>query len=100
VAPPRVLVASFPHNPTTMCVDLEFMAQLVEFVRERDMLVVHDFAYADLGSTGTSRRRSCKCRGRRTSRFELYTLTKSFSMAGWRMASSSATPKSSPRSRG
>src|SRR5256885_10274551 len=36
---PRVVVASFPHNPTTMCVDLDFMTRLVQLVRERDMLV-------------------------------------------------------------
>src|SRR5256885_9184665 len=36
---PRVVVASFPHNPTTACVDLDFMTRLVQLVRERDMLV-------------------------------------------------------------
>ena len=49
---PRVIVTSFPHNPTTACVDLEFMTRLVEFARERDIIVVHDFAYADLGFDG------------------------------------------------
>ena len=49
---PRVIVTSFPHNPTTACVDLAFMEELVEFARERDIVVVHDFAYADLGFDG------------------------------------------------
>jgi alanine-synthesizing transaminase len=82
---PRVVVASFPHNPTTMCVDLEFMAQLVEFVRERDMLVVHDFAYADLGFDGHEPPSILQVPGAKDVAVELYTLTKSFSMAGWRM---------------
>jgi alanine-synthesizing transaminase len=82
---PRVLVASFPHNPTTMCVDLEFMARLVEFVRERDMLVVHDFAYADLGFDGHDPPSILQVPGAKEVAVELYTLTKSFSMAGWRM---------------
>jgi alanine-synthesizing transaminase len=46
---PRALVLSFPHNPTTEIVDLDFMQGVVDFAREREVLVVHDFAYADLG---------------------------------------------------
>src|SRR5437868_9416005 len=46
---PRVILVSFPHNPTTATVDLAFMRQLVDFAREREVLLVHDFAYADLG---------------------------------------------------
>ena len=49
---PRVLVTSFPHNPTTACVDYAFMEQLVAFARERNIIIVHDFAYADLGFDG------------------------------------------------
>jgi alanine-synthesizing transaminase len=81
---PRVVVASFPHNPTTMCVDLDFMTKLVEFVRERDMLVVHDFAYADLGFDHDPPS-ILQVPGAKEVAVELYTLTKSFSMAGWRM---------------
>ena len=49
---PRVIVLSFPHNPTTSCVDLAFMQRVVDFCRERDMIVVHDFAYADITFDG------------------------------------------------
>ena len=49
---PRVLVVSFPHNPTGATVDLPFMQRVVDFCRERDMIVVHDFAYADVGFDG------------------------------------------------
>ena len=49
---PRVIVLSFPHNPTTACVDLEFMQRMVDFAREHEVLLVHDFAYADLGFDG------------------------------------------------
>ena len=49
---PRVIVCSFPHNPTTACVDLAFMERLVAFAREHSIIVVHDFAYADLGFDG------------------------------------------------
>ena len=46
---PKVILLSFPHNPTTTCVDLDFMQQVVDFAKENDVLLVHDFAYADLG---------------------------------------------------
>ncbi|MDA8149015.1 MAG: aminotransferase class I/II-fold pyridoxal phosphate-dependent enzyme, partial [Actinomycetota bacterium] len=49
---PRVIVLSFPHNPTTECVDLEWMTRIVAFAREHDIVLVHDFAYADIGFDG------------------------------------------------
>ncbi len=81
---PRVLVTSFPHNPTTMCVDLEFMADVVQFAREREMVVVHDFAYADLGFDGHVPPSILQVPGAKDVAVEIYSLTKSFSMAGWR----------------
>src|SRR5919201_3733887 len=41
---PRVVIASFPHNPTTTVVDGTFWQRLVDFARERSLLLVHDFA--------------------------------------------------------
>ena len=49
---PRVIVVSFPHNPTTTCVDLDFFQGLVDFAREQEVVVVHDNAYAELGFDG------------------------------------------------
>ena len=46
---PRVVLLSFPHNPTTATVDLDFMQRVVDLAREREFVVVHDFAYAELG---------------------------------------------------
>jgi len=81
---PRVLVTSFPHNPTTMCVDLDFMQDVVDFCRERDMVVVHDFAYADLGFDGYEPPSILQVPGAKEVAVEIYSMTKSFSMAGWR----------------
>jgi alanine-synthesizing transaminase len=80
-----VIVLSFPHNPTTACVDLDFMTRVVEFARERDVLLVHDFAYADLGFDGYDPPSILQVPGATDVAVELYTLTKSFSMAGWRV---------------
>jgi alanine-synthesizing transaminase len=83
---PRVIVLSFPHNPTTTCVDLDFMRRMVDFAREHEVLVVHDFAYADLGFDGYEPPSILQVPDASDVAVELYTLTKSFSMAGWRMA--------------
>ena len=83
---PRVLLASFPHNPTTACVELPDMQRLVDFAREREMVLVHDFAYADLAFDGYRPPSIFECDGAREVAVELYSLTKGFSLAGWRVA--------------
>jgi alanine-synthesizing transaminase len=49
---PKMLLISFPHNPTTTCVDLDFFREIVALAREHGTMIVHDFAYADLGFDG------------------------------------------------
>ncbi len=83
---PKVLVISFPHNPTGSVVDLPFMQRVVDFCREREMVVVHDFAYADLGFDGYDPVSILQADGAKECAVELYSMTKSFSMAGWRCA--------------
>ena len=82
---PRVVVLSFPHNPTTGVVDLEFMQRAVDFAREREVVLVHDFAYADIGFDGYEPPSILQAEGAQEVAVELYSMTKSFSMAGWRM---------------
>ncbi|NNN19041.1 MAG: aminotransferase class I/II-fold pyridoxal phosphate-dependent enzyme [Acidimicrobiaceae bacterium] len=83
---PRVIVISFPHNPTTTSVDLEWMTKIVEFAREREVTVVHDFAYSDTAFDGYKPPSVLQVPGAKEVAVELYTLTKSYSMAGWRSA--------------
>ncbi len=83
---PKVIVCSFPHNPTTACVDLDFFQELVDFAREKDVIVVHDNAYAELGFDGWDPPSILQADGAKECAVELYSMTKSFSMAGWRMA--------------
>ena len=83
---PRVLVLSFPHNPTGAVVDLPFMQRVVDFCREREMIAVHDFAYADVGFDGYRPPSILQAEGAKECAVELYSMTKSFSMAGWRCA--------------
>ncbi|MET0143496.1 MAG: aminotransferase class I/II-fold pyridoxal phosphate-dependent enzyme [Ilumatobacteraceae bacterium] len=83
---PRVLVLSFPHNPTGAVVELPFMQRVVDFCRERNMIAVHDFAYADVGFDGYRPPSILQAEGAKECAVELYSMTKSFSMAGWRCA--------------
>ncbi|MFL6191370.1 MAG: aminotransferase class I/II-fold pyridoxal phosphate-dependent enzyme [Actinomycetes bacterium] len=83
---PRVIVLSFPHNPTTTCVDLAFMQRMVDFALENEVLLVHDNAYAELGFDGFRPPSILQAEGAKQCAVELYSMTKAFSMAGWRMA--------------
>ena len=83
---PRVLVVSFPHNPTTTCVDLDFFQRLVDLAKEKQIVIVHDNAYADLGYDGYQPPSILQAEGAKDVAVELYSMTKSFSMAGWRVA--------------
>ncbi len=83
---PRVAILSFPHNPTTACIDLAAMTRLVDWAREREVILVHDFAYSDTAFDGYRPPSVLEVPGAKETALELYTLTKSFSMAGWRVA--------------
>src|SRR5688500_11930468 len=83
---PRVVVLSFPHNPTTACVELEDLQRLVDWAREREVVLVHDFAYAETAFDGWLPPSILQCDGAKECAVELYSMTKSFSMAGWRVA--------------
>ncbi len=83
---PRVLVVSFPHNPTGACVDAGFMQRVVDFCRRHEMIVVHDFAYSDIGFDGYDPPSILQAEGAKECAVEFYSMTKSFSMAGWRVA--------------
>jgi alanine-synthesizing transaminase len=83
---PRLIITSFPHNPTTTCVDMSFFEQLVAFAKEHDMVVVHDFAYADLTFDEYQAPSFLQVPGAKDVGVEIFSMSKSFSMAGWRIA--------------
>ena len=83
---PRLIITSFPHNPTTTCVDLGFFEQLVAFAKEHELFVVHDFAYADLCFDGYEAPSLLQVPGAKDVGVEIYSMSKSFSMPGWRIA--------------
>ncbi|NNJ47780.1 MAG: aminotransferase class I/II-fold pyridoxal phosphate-dependent enzyme [Acidimicrobiia bacterium] len=82
---PRVILTSFPHNPTTAVVELEFFERLVAFAKENDVFLVNDFAYADVHYDGYVPPSLLEVPGAKDVGVELYTMTKGHSMAGWRV---------------
>jgi alanine-synthesizing transaminase len=82
---PKMLIVSFPHNPTTAVVDRTFFGKIVDFCREHDMIVIHDFAYADLVFDGYTPPSFLQIPGAKDIGVEFFTLSKSYSMPGWRV---------------
>ena len=82
---PREIIVSFTHNPTTKIVDLGFFERLVAFAHEHEVVLVHDFAYADISFDGYRPPSLLEVDGARDVGVELYSLTKGHSMAGWRV---------------
>ncbi len=83
--PPKMLLISFPHNPTTTCVDLAFLTEIVELARHHGTLIVHDFAYADFGFDGYMPPSILQVPGAKEVAVEIYSMSKSFDMPGWRV---------------
>lgn len=83
--PPKVILISFPHNPTTLCVDLDFMREIVALARQHGSYIIHDFAYAELGFDGYRPPSILQVEGAADHAVEIYSMTKSYNMAGWRV---------------
>jgi alanine-synthesizing transaminase len=82
---PKMLIISFPHNPTTAVVDLDFFRKIVDFAKEHQLLVVHDLAYADLTFDGYQAPSFLQAPGAKDVGVEFFSMSKSYSMAGWRV---------------
>jgi len=82
---PKLLLISFPHNPTTTCVDLDFFREIVRLAREHGTMIIHDFAYADLGFDGYKPPSILQVEGAKDVAVEIFSMSKSYNMAGWRV---------------
>jgi len=82
---PKMLLISFPHNPTTTCVDLDFFRQIIRLAQEHGTMVVHDFAYADLCFDGYKAPSILQVEGAKEVAVEIFSMSKSYNMAGWRV---------------
>lgn len=82
---PKMLIISYPHNPTTAVVDRSFFEKIVDFCRDHDMIVIHDFAYADLVFDNYTPPSFLQIPGAKEIGVEFFSLSKSYSMPGWRV---------------
>ena len=90
---PKMLVLSFPANPTTQCVDLEFFEKVVDIAREHHIWVLHDLAYAEIVFDGYRAPSVLQVPGAKDIAVEFYSLSKSYNMPGWRVGFACGNPK-------
>ena len=90
---PRVIIVSFPHNPTGHCVELPFFERLVGFAQEHEIVIVHDFAYADIVFDGYRAPSILQVPGAKEVAVEFVSLSKAYSMAGWRIGFAAGNPE-------
>jgi alanine-synthesizing transaminase len=81
----KVLLVSFPHNPTTLTVDQSFYDALVDLASKYNFLIINDFAYSDIYFNENKPPSLLSSDKNLDYSVELYSLTKGYSMAGWRV---------------
>jgi alanine-synthesizing transaminase len=82
---PKMLVLNFPTNPTTVCVDLDYFAEIVALAKKYKFWIIHDFAYADLVFSTSGHPSILQVPGAKDVAVETYSMSKSFNMPGWRI---------------
>ncbi len=91
--PPKVILISFPHNPTTQCVDLDFFKAIVALAARHGTWIIHDFAYADICFDDYKAPSILEVDGAKEIAVEIFSLSKSYNMAGWRVGFCLGNPK-------
>ncbi len=82
---PKMIIVNFPSNPTTKCVDINFLKELVRIAKKYNIYLVHDIAYADIVFDGYKAPSILQVDGAKDIAVEFYTLSKSYNMPGWRI---------------
>ncbi len=93
VPPPLALVLNFPANPTAMVVDLEFYERVVAFCKKHDIIIISDLAYAEIYFDGNPPPSILQIPGARDIAVEFTSLSKTYSMPGWRMGFATGNAK-------
>ncbi len=90
---PAMVLTSFPHNPTTQCVELDFFRPLVDWAHRHGTMLVHDFAYADITFDGYRAPSMLRIEGAKEVGVEIFSMSKSYSMPGWRVGFCMGNPE-------
>ena len=91
--PPKLILMSYPHNPTTACVEKDFFEKVVALALRHGTMILHDFAYADLGFDGYTPPSILEVDGAKEVAVEIFSMSKSFNMAGWRVGYCVGNPR-------
>lgn len=81
----RAMIISYPNNPTTAVAEIEFFKEVVDFCSKRNIIVIHDNAYAEICFDGYTAPSFLEVDGAKDTGIEFYSLSKTYSMAGWRL---------------
>src|SRR5438034_9119394 len=90
---PLAIVLNFPANPTAQTVDLDFYAEIVDFCRHHNIIVLSDLAYAEIYFDGKPPPSILEVPGARDIAVEFTSLSKTYSMAGWRIGFAVGNPR-------
>ncbi|MBU3934257.1 MAG: LL-diaminopimelate aminotransferase [Candidatus Omnitrophica bacterium] len=81
----KMLFLSYPHNPTTTVVDLDFYEQVARWAKDKDIVIASDLAYSDIVFDGYKAPSILQVKGIKEKVIEFHTLSKSYNMPGWRI---------------
>ncbi|MBU1054996.1 MAG: aminotransferase class I/II-fold pyridoxal phosphate-dependent enzyme [Proteobacteria bacterium] len=90
---PKVLIMSYPHNPTTEVVNIDFFEKIVDYAKEHNIMVIHDFAYADIIFDDYVAPSFLQVKGAKDVGVEFFSLSKSYNMPGWRVGFCAGNPE-------
>ncbi|KKB37138.1 pyridoxal phosphate-dependent aminotransferase [Bacillus thermotolerans] len=88
----KIMFVNYPNNPTGAMVDEEFFKETIAFAKAHDICVVHDFAYGAIGFDGKRPVSYLEVEGAKENGIEIYTMSKTFNMAGWRIGFAVGNP--------
>jgi len=82
---PKLLIINYPHNPSTVTVEPEFFVDVVRLAKRYGLMVISDFAYADVAFEGYQPPSFLAAPGATDVGVEFTTMSKGYNMAGWRV---------------
>ncbi|MBS2968551.1 pyridoxal phosphate-dependent aminotransferase [Metabacillus sp. KIGAM252] len=88
----KLMFLNYPNNPTGAAASKEFFEKTVELAKKHHICMVHDFAYGAIGFDGEKPLSFLQTPGAKETGIEIYTLSKTFNMAGWRVAFAAGNP--------
>ncbi|MFD1040677.1 pyridoxal phosphate-dependent aminotransferase [Virgibacillus byunsanensis] len=81
----KLLFLNYPNNPTSATANQAFFDETVDIAKKHNICVVHDFAYGAIGFDGEKPQSFLQSEGAKDIGIEMYTLSKTYNMAGWRV---------------